>query len=81
MKNLWNRFLDLVAKNLGLKAEIFWIATVLLLAGRLDTLTWGFFAAGFAGIRTLEKWIGVKKPITTSGYAKSEGIDPKSEIT
>ena len=60
MKDIWKRFLDLVAKNLGVKAEIFWIATALMLAGRIDVMTWGFFAAGFAGIRTLEKWLGAK---------------------
>jgi hypothetical protein len=61
MKNLWDRFLDLVSKLISVKGLIFCTVSALAVLGRVDSNTWMICAGLFVGTRTLEKLIGSKK--------------------
>jgi len=55
--NICFRIYDLIIKMISVKGLVFVIASVLRFRGDIDAITWGFFAAGFVGLRTLEKFI------------------------
>ena len=57
MKEILNRFYLLIIKMISVKGLVFVVASMLMFRGNLDAITWGFFAAGFVGLRTLEKFI------------------------
>jgi hypothetical protein len=61
MKNIGKRLYDLLIKMISVKGSVFVIASVLMFQNKIDAITWGFFAAGFVGLRTLEKFIQLKK--------------------
>jgi hypothetical protein len=61
LKELILRVYELFLKLISVKGLIFMTATSLLFLGKIDAFIWGFFAAGFVGIRTLEKFLNLKK--------------------
>jgi len=58
---LMNRTYDLIIKMISVKGFIFLTATWLMLLDKMTPYIWGFFAAAFVGIRTLEKFLLTKK--------------------
>lgn len=57
-KMLLTRVYDLVFKMISVKGFVFLIATIAMFCGLVDMTFWSFFAAGFVGMRFLEKLIG-----------------------
>lgn len=55
------RMYELLLKVVSVKGLIFIIATSLMFCGAIESWMWSFFAAGFVGIRTLEKMIELLK--------------------
>lgn len=51
------RFVQLLIKLISVKGLVFVIATVLMSFKLLTVEAWCFFAAGFCGIRAIEKFV------------------------
>lgn len=72
MKQIWNRFLDLIAKLVSVKGLIFCTVSALAVLGRVDSNTWLVCAGLFAGMRTLDKLIGTKITATIAKKSISD---------
>jgi hypothetical protein len=57
MKEILLRLKQLVVKVLSVKGVVFIISTILMFNKILTVEIWSFFAAGFCGLRTLDKLV------------------------